>query len=80
MTTLTGNATLDPPSRDGSGRDRERYATPGTVALALHALSTWRERARQRRALLTLSDAMLRDIGISRCDACGEGWKPFWQA
>lgn len=35
-------------------------------------LAAWyasRERARQRRLLLTMDDRMLRDIGISRCDA-----------
>jgi uncharacterized protein YjiS (DUF1127 family) len=39
----------------------------------------WREIRRQRRALLGLSDAMLKDIGISRADACREGLKPFWR-
>jgi uncharacterized protein YjiS (DUF1127 family) len=33
---------------------------------------------RQRRALLSLDDAMLKDIGISRVDALQEGRKPFW--
>lgn len=33
---------------------------------------------RQRRALLTLDNAMLKDIGISRADALQEGRKPFW--
>ena len=43
------------------------------------ALLAWHERARQRRALLTLSEHMLRDIGISRADALGEAAKPFWR-
>ena len=34
---------------------------------------------RQRRALLRLDDAMLKDIGISRVDAIQEGSKPFWR-
>lgn len=34
---------------------------------------------RQRRALLALDDAMLKDIGISRADALQEGNKPFWR-
>ena len=33
----------------------------------------------QRRALLALDDAMLKDIGISRVDALREGNKPFWR-
>lgn len=34
---------------------------------------------RQRRDLLALDDAMLKDIGISRADALQEGNKPFWR-
>lgn len=49
----------------------------------LSALPTRLARAyrcyRQRRALLALSDAMLKDIGISRADALHEGSKGFWQ-
>jgi len=39
----------------------------------------WLDRARERRALLSLSDLQLRDIGVSRAEADGEGGKPFWQ-
>ncbi|HAO31621.1 MAG TPA: DUF1127 domain-containing protein [Candidatus Competibacter sp.] len=39
----------------------------------------WYETRRQRRALLALDDAMLKDIGISRIDALQEGHKPFWR-
>lgn len=39
----------------------------------------WRERARQRRALMALDDRLLRDIGISRADAEREVAKPFWR-
>ena len=35
---------------------------------------------RQRRALLRLDDALLKDLGISRVDALQEGGKPFWRA
>ena len=42
-------------------------------------LRGWRELYRQRRALLALDDAMLKDIGISRVDALQEGNKPFWR-
>ncbi|MCP5197360.1 MAG: DUF1127 domain-containing protein [Gammaproteobacteria bacterium] len=34
---------------------------------------------RQRRALLGLNDAMLKDLGISYIDALQEGSKPFWR-
>jgi uncharacterized protein YjiS (DUF1127 family) len=70
MTTLTARA---------SHGHAQPFLLPAVTA-ALHALSTWCERARQRRALLMLSDADLKDIGLSRCDALGESCRPFWQA
>ena len=39
----------------------------------------WRRRARERRHLAEFSDAMLKDIGISRADAMAEFDKPFWR-
>jgi uncharacterized protein YjiS (DUF1127 family) len=39
-----------------------------------------RRRARSRRELLGLDHNALHDIGLSRCDAEGEGTKPFWMA
>ena len=51
----------------------------GGVAWVVEALLAWHDRARQRRALLELSDLMLRDIGISRAEALGEAAKPFWR-
>lgn len=41
-------------------------------------LIIWHERYRQRRALMRLDDRMLKDIGISRCEAEREHEKPFW--
>ena len=46
---------------------------------ALTRLHDWYEVYRQRRALLGLDDAMLKDIGLSRADAIREGSKPFWR-
>lgn len=43
-------------------------------------LRHWRAIYRQRRALLGLSDHLLKDIGISRVDALQEGNKPFWRS
>jgi uncharacterized protein YjiS (DUF1127 family) len=43
----------------------------------VETLSTWRERSRQRSALIELSDYMLCDIGISRAAAIDEAEKPF---
>jgi uncharacterized protein YjiS (DUF1127 family) len=48
----------------------------GLIAL----LKTWRRRAEERQTLVTMSDIMLRDIGITRCDAMTEASKPFWRA
>jgi uncharacterized protein YjiS (DUF1127 family) len=48
------------------------------VAIAALRLLRWRELARQRRALLTLDDRMLKDIGITRVDAEYEAGRPFW--
>ena len=42
-------------------------------------IATWIERGRQRYALATLDDRMLRDIGITRYDATRECEKPFWR-
>ena len=42
-------------------------------------LAEWRHRARSRRELMNLDDAVLRDIGISRCSAGFEAYKPFWR-
>ncbi len=45
-----------------------------------HCIGQWRRRLRSRHELEGLSDATLRDIGISRCDAQRETNKPFWMA
>ena len=50
------------------------------IRRAVDVVLTWHERARERRQLMELSDHMLRDIGISRAQAYGEAYKPFWRA
>lgn len=45
----------------------------------LNVVETWRERARSRRALQTLNDHLLKDIGLSRLDVDIETTKSFWQ-
>lgn len=62
-----------------SPRDAARVAIDRFGAL-VDALLDWHERARQRRALLSLGDRALQDFGASRADACAEGDKPFWRA
>ena len=50
------------------------------VSEMLIVLLDWLYRARERRQLLGLSDAALKDFGANRVDAVGEGNKPFWRA
>lgn len=42
-------------------------------------IHTWRRRAAARRELASLSDGVLRDIGITRFEAQLEAEKPFWR-
>ena len=71
--TLAGSPGRTAAGADHAARGRA-LARKGTETLL-----TWLERARQRRHLRTLSDHMLRDIGLSRADVEGEAGKPFWQ-
>lgn len=54
-----------------------RLRAVGTIIF--DRLWQWYERRRQRRALLRLDTRMLKDIGISRCDAEQEASKWFFQ-
>ncbi len=42
-------------------------------------LLLWLQRAHQRRRLDSLSDHVLKDVGLSRADVAGEVRKQFWQ-
>jgi uncharacterized protein YjiS (DUF1127 family) len=54
---------------------------PGSIAARLvDRLLEWMERARARHALAELTDAELKDIGLSRTDVANEAAKPFWRA
>lgn len=50
------------------------------LSRAVEAPIDWIERIRDRRQLAALSDAMLKDIGVSRADVEHEAEKHFWQA
>ena len=45
-----------------------------------HGFAEWRRRWHSRDELMCLSDYTLRDIGLTRADACFESAKPFWIA
>jgi uncharacterized protein YjiS (DUF1127 family) len=50
--------------------------------IAHRVLGTWREwrrRAHDRAELATLDDRMLKDIGLTRCDAEFLSNQPFWR-
>jgi uncharacterized protein YjiS (DUF1127 family) len=49
------------------------------LARAIDLLLIWQQRARDRRQLESLSDHMLRDIGLTRADVFAEAAKPFWR-
>ena len=51
----------------------------GWLAVIIEIAEGWAERRRQRRALMMLSDAMLKDIGLGRGEAARESMKPFWR-
>jgi uncharacterized protein YjiS (DUF1127 family) len=76
MTTLEGDRIAHPTTR--SVGEIARTALDH-ISSVLIVLMDWQDRARQRRQLLALSDAALKDFGASRADADGEGSKPFWQ-
>jgi uncharacterized protein YjiS (DUF1127 family) len=49
------------------------------LARSLDALRTWQQRSRERCDLLSLSERLLRDIGLSRAAVEREACKPFWR-
>ena len=64
----------------GVARGRRAGRRTNVLLRGVLAVEQWSERHRQRRALLELSDHVLKDIGISRGEAEREGRRPFWMA
>ncbi len=56
------------------------YSLKRAAFAALRVVLVWHERTRQRRALASLDDHLLRDIGLSRAEVVREARKPFWRA
>ncbi|MGF1501903.1 MAG: DUF1127 domain-containing protein [Paracoccaceae bacterium] len=52
-----------------------KFRFPALTAPSIFRISEVR---RQRRTLARLTDAQLRDIGVSRADADAEASRPFW--
>jgi uncharacterized protein YjiS (DUF1127 family) len=77
MHTIVRGGRLPGPASAPRGRSPASFGFRA-ASLLRHVLA-WSERIRQRRALLTLDDWMLRDIGVSRADVMRECDKPFWQ-
>jgi uncharacterized protein YjiS (DUF1127 family) len=60
-------------------RGRQARSWSGAAGRTIDLLLIWQQRARDRRQLESLSDHMLRDIGLSRADVFAEASKPFWR-
>lgn len=60
----------------GGARSFTRRMALGLVTL----LVVWQQRLQDRACLQGMSEARLRDIGLTRVDAWREGEKPFWRA
>ncbi len=69
------NATIRPRRRDGAIGPM----VAAGIGRVLGLTATWRRRARDRYALLAMSERDLRDIGVTRFDAAREAAKPFWR-
>ncbi|MDR0277585.1 MAG: DUF1127 domain-containing protein [Paucimonas sp.] len=63
----------------GELEQAQRNPAIRTVGL-LDRVRLMRHRWATRRALLELTPAQLKDIGLSREDAIEEGLKPFWRS
>ncbi|WP_428606944.1 DUF1127 domain-containing protein [Sedimenticola sp.] len=55
-----------------------KWTLVGLLRKLADSLHRWRMLSRERYLLMTLSDATLKDIGISRLDAESEARRPFW--
>ena len=54
--------------------------TPASSNGKKDIFSIWAARIRARRALATMEERQLRDIGLDRGSAMAEAAKPFWRA
>lgn len=74
-------ASVSRPAFAPSSRSETLWSTTEDRLIAIvEQLLAWHDRARERRALLRLSDDLLVDIGISRTEALKEAGKAFWRS
>ena len=76
MTTMTHDRMT---TRRGAQRHTLGPEPQDLLIRLFDSLAAALERSRQRRALESLTDDQLRDIGLSRADVAGETAKPFWR-
>jgi uncharacterized protein YjiS (DUF1127 family) len=69
-----------PAQRHGLVTTRFRRIIRSLLARGLNALHTWQQRSRGRHDLLSLSERLLRDIGLNRAVVEREACKPFWRS
>jgi uncharacterized protein YjiS (DUF1127 family) len=79
MSTIPVSAAWAARRSRASGLARQARSWSRALARAIDLLLIWQQRARDRRQLESLSDHMLRDIGLSRADVFAEAAKPFWR-
>ena len=76
MSKLTTTACVEQSFAVSSTSTLERLINWPTRALL--QLMRWQELHAQRRALLSMSDHMLKDLGLNRGDVLHEARRPFW--
>jgi uncharacterized protein YjiS (DUF1127 family) len=79
MSTIQARAAQAARRSSPGGLTRQDWSWARRIRRAADLLLTWQQRARDRRQLQSLSDHMLRDIGLTRADAWAESDKPFWR-
>ena len=78
-TTRSYPATLAVPAASDAQSVGESIRFRDVLAAVIEQVLVWHERAQQRRQLQSLSDHMLRDLGLGRADVAAETSKPFWR-
>jgi uncharacterized protein YjiS (DUF1127 family) len=56
-----------------------RPVSQSSISVLVATVERWLERRSQRRALLALDNALLKDVGLTSAQAWAEGSKPFWR-